>query len=117
MPRKKTNEEFVKELEKVNPNIELLEEYKYALEPILCRCKKDGYVWKSRPADLLKGKGCPKCAGNIKKTHDEFVEEMKYLQLNGIPYVFVKNIKGVTTYKYTKSKRLFEVLSKFYSDK
>ena len=82
MPRKKTNEEFVKELEKVNPNIELLEEYKYALEPILCRCKKDGYVWKSRPADLLKGKGCPKCAGNIKKTHDEFVEEMKSINPN-----------------------------------
>ena len=82
MPKKKTNEEFVKELEKVNPNIELLEEYKYALEPILCRCKKDGHVWKSRPADLLKGKGCPKCAGNIKKTHDEFVEEMKSINPN-----------------------------------
>ena len=51
-----------------------------------------------------------------KEYSTQFVEEMKYLQRNGIPYVFVKNIKGVTTYKYTKSKRLFEVLSKFYSD-
>ena len=52
-----------------------------------------------------------------KEYSTQFVEEMKYLQQNGIPYVFVKNIKGVTTYKYTKSKRLFEVLSEFYSDK
>ena len=52
-----------------------------------------------------------------KEYSTQFVEEMKYLQQNGIPYVFVKSIQGVTTYKYTKNKRLFEVLSKFYSDK
>lgn len=77
MPKRKTHEQFVQELKEINPYIELLEEYQYALEPILCRCKKDGYIWKIRPADLLKGKGCPKCAGNVKKTHQEFVDEMK----------------------------------------
>ena len=76
MPRRKTHEEFIKELQSVNPNIEILENYKYALEPLKCRCPKDGYEWSARPADLLRGKGCPKCAGNIKKTHGEFVEEM-----------------------------------------
>lgn len=76
MPKRKTNEEFVNEFKKINTNILLLEKYNYALEPILCKCLKDGYEWKARPADLLKGKGCPKCAGNIKKTHKEFIKEM-----------------------------------------
>lgn len=76
MPRRKTHEEFIKELQSINSNVEILENYKHALEPLKCRCLKDGYEWSARPADLLKGKGCPKCAGNIKKTHDEFIKEM-----------------------------------------
>ena len=27
--------------------------------------------------DLLHGHGCPKCAGNIKKTHSQFSDELK----------------------------------------
>lgn len=52
-----------------------------------------------------------------KEYSTQFVDEMKYLQKNGISYAFVKNIQGITTYKYTKTKKLFEFLSKFYSDK
>ena len=52
-----------------------------------------------------------------KEYSTQYVDEMKYLQINGIPYTFVKIVKGVTTYKYTKTQRLFEMLSEFYSDK
>lgn len=82
MPKRKTCEEFLKELEEINKNITTLEEYKCSLDPILCQCKKDGYKWKARPSDLLKGKGCPKCAGNIKKTHEEFLKEMNDVDSN-----------------------------------
>ena len=41
--------------------------------------------------------------------------EMKWLLENGIRYSFVKEINGITTYKYKKNKLLFEKLTKFYS--
>lgn len=44
----------------------------------------------------------------------QYVKEMKYLESLGIKYNFVKNINGITTYKYTKSSKLFKVLSIFY---
>ena len=42
---------------------------------------------------------------------------MKYLELLGIKYSFVKEIDGVTTYKYTKTSKLFKALESFYIDK
>lgn len=39
---------------------------------------------------------------------------MKYLLENGIEYTFVKDINGVTTYKYEKTPELFKALEIFY---
>lgn len=39
---------------------------------------------------------------------------MKYLLSKGIKYTFVKDINGVTTYKYKKTPELFEALVSFY---
>lgn len=55
----------------------------------------------------------------MKKTFDyeystQYVKEMKYLESIGIPYTFVKEINGVTTYKYSKNSRLFKALAIFY---
>ena len=44
----------------------------------------------------------------------QYVKEMKYLEAIGIMYNFVKEINGVTTYKYSKTPRLFRALSVFY---
>ena len=49
-----------------------------------------------------------------KEYSTQFVPEMKYLQLQGINYSFVKKINGVTTYKYTKTPELFLALMFFY---
>lgn len=74
---KKTHEEFLNELFNINPNIEVLEKYQNINTKILCRCKIDGYEWKVTPNNLISNKcGCPKCAGNLKKTHDDFVQEL-----------------------------------------
>lgn len=42
---------------------------------------------------------------------------MKYLESVGIKYSFVKDINGVTTYKYTKTPELFRALEFFYAQK
>ena len=44
----------------------------------------------------------------------QYVKEMKYLESIGIKYVFVKDIDGITTYKYIKNSKLFKALELFY---
>lgn len=68
MPRKKkTHEEFIEELKEINPNIEVLGEYKNVRTGIKCKCKVCGYMgddkkdWTPAPKHLLSGSGCPEC--------------------------------------------------------
>lgn len=51
-----------------------------------------------------------------KEYSTQYVEEMKFLLKNGVRYTFVKEINEITTYKYTKTKKLFELLSIFYDN-
>ena len=80
--RNKTTEEFKQEMKKINDNIEILGKYVNAKTKIKCKCKIDGYEFEMKPNDLLKGQGCPKCAGNIKKTTEEFKQEIKDINDN-----------------------------------
>ena len=78
MPRKLTQKEFEEKLKQQNKHandIEVLEPYKNRNTKILCKCKKCGHEWETTPNCLLKGRGCPKCAGNIKLTHKEFMQK------------------------------------------
>ena len=77
--RMKSHEVFVREVLSVNSNIEILTPYAGAHTKVECRCKKCGYEWKSRPDHLIKGIGCPKCAGNARKSTSSFVDEMNAL--------------------------------------
>ena len=77
----KTNERFVKEMNRISPNIELLEKYEKNSKKVLCHCKKCGYEWRATPNNLLsKHSGCPMCAikkvnlGN-KLTTEEFFQQ------------------------------------------
>lgn len=51
-----------------------------------------------------------------KEYSTQYVPEMKYLKKNGIKYSFVKNVNGITTYKYTKTPELFKALVSFYME-
>ena len=51
-----------------------------------------------------------------KEYFTQWVEEMKWLKEHGIRYTFVKYIDGITTYKYTKNRKLFLALAEFYDD-
>jgi hypothetical protein len=44
----------------------------------------------------------------------EWKSEVLYLESVGIKYAFVKDIDGISTYKYTKTSELFNALRDFY---
>lgn len=52
-----------------------------------------------------------------KEYSTQYSPEKDYLLKNGIKPSFVKIVDGVTTYKYTKTQKLFELLSVFYDKK
>lgn len=71
-----SDHEFKERLAAINSNITPLNQYETAKSRIKCKCSICGYMWESSAGSLLAGTGCPKCSGNLKKTHDEFVREM-----------------------------------------
>lgn len=44
-------------------------------------------------------------------------KEVLFLRSCGIQYTFVKTIHGISLYKYTKTRELFDALSIFYRNK
>ena len=93
--RKKTHEEFVKELEQLNPNIEALGEYQGSYIKIWFRCKIDNFEWESTPHNVLTGRGCPKCSKKNRKTTQYFTDEIKEIN---------PNIEILSEYKSTHTK-------------
>ena len=78
--RSKTNDDFIKELNKINKNIIPLDIYENAHKRIKFKCLKCNHEWTTSPNNVLYNKtGCPKCYGNITKTHEEFIEEMSII--------------------------------------
>ena len=81
MGKTKTNDQFIHELQLVNPDVVPLEPYIKSSTPIECKCKKCESIWKSRPNNLLHGYGCPKCgikkrAKTQSKKNDVFLKEL-----------------------------------------
>ncbi|MCM1142786.1 MAG: hypothetical protein NC453_29820, partial [Muribaculum sp.] len=77
--RRKTHEQYVDEVKTINSNIEVVGEYINNATPIVHRCKIDSYEWNATPSGILSGSGCPKCANNIKKTHNQYIHELETL--------------------------------------
>lgn len=51
-----------------------------------------------------------------KEYSTQWNKERDYLEQNGIKYTFVKEINGMSTYKYTKNSKLFKALVSFYME-
>lgn len=47
------------------------------LENIKCHCNKCGYEWNTKPTNILKIKGCPKCLNPKRKSHKEFLKDLE----------------------------------------
>ena len=78
----KTHEQFVRDLKNKNNNIKILSKYKNSKTNILSKCIKCGYQWNANPYNLLKCTQCPKCAGTLRKTHDDFIKELNIINPN-----------------------------------
>lgn len=97
----KTHLQFLKEVGRVNSNIEILEEYVNAQTKIKCKCLLDGYEWEVVPNSLLKGHGCPQC--NISKGE-------KYIS----DFLTLKNISYIPQYKFDNCKNTLPLPFDFY---
>ena len=75
--RRKTTEVFIQELSVINPDIEVLGEYEKSNKKIKCRCTVCGHIWSAVPTSLLQGHGCSKCAKVLRRTPEQFIEEVK----------------------------------------
>lgn len=101
MPKKKTHEQFIDELSKINSNIKILGEYINTNTKISCKCLIDDYEWYTTPHLLLGKVGCPKCGGTMKKSSTDFIKEL---------YKINPNIKLLTDYINSKSTLTCECL-------
>ena len=80
--KKKEYDDFIRELHDINPNIKVEGNYVNNKTNTSLTCMVCGHRWEATPHNLLRGTGCAKCAGNVKKSHEEFVEEMKVVNCN-----------------------------------
>lgn len=84
---KKTHEQFIKELFKINSNIEISSSYNGHLQNIDCKCKICGHIWSTRAGHLLESHGCPSCNESIGERNIRI-------------FLDSKNIKFITPYKF-----------------
>ena len=100
MSRKKTHEEFVEEMQTVNPNIKIMSKYDGANKKVRCNCLICGNDWLAKPSPLLHKSGCPICGRKkankkITKSHEQFVTEVSDKN---------PNVKIIGRYTNSKSK-------------
>lgn len=77
--RRKTNEEFVREVDElVGSEYTILEEYTLSSKPTKMRHNVCGHEYSPRPNSFLKGGRCPNCNGNDakNKTTEQFKKEV-----------------------------------------
>ena len=75
--KKKTREEFLNELKEINSSIIVKGRYEGTNNSIEVECAKCGHIWNPLAKVLLRGHGCPKCAGNAHKSIEQFRDELK----------------------------------------
>lgn len=74
--KRKTHEEFVAEVATSLPTVSVCGEYVNSRTKVDVACDVCGYAWKGNPFDLIRGHGCPRCAGNERKTTERFIQEV-----------------------------------------
>lgn len=84
---KMTQSEFVKRVNEVNPDIDIIGEFKNTKSRIKCKCTKCGNIWSPIADSLLSGRKCRKCAYKevTKKNtmaHEDFIAKMHAINPN-----------------------------------
>lgn len=73
----KGSEQFVKEVQAINPNIKVIGKYINLKSPIQCCSRKCGHEWMDQPRNLLRGLDCPICNLGRSVNHEQFLERIK----------------------------------------
>lgn len=61
-----TPETFRERMEEINPDIEVIGDFKKQAEKLECRCKICDHHWMVTPNKLLQGRSCPACASKLR---------------------------------------------------
>lgn len=82
MAKRKTNQQFLSELEVKNPNVQPMEKYNGSATPIRCKCACGNDDWYPTPSNLLRGEKCGECAGvrralATRLSNEKFISEVK----------------------------------------
>lgn len=96
--KKKTHQEYIKELAKVNKDIEVLGEYINSQTSILHKCKKCNLIWETSPNNLLQGHGCPVCSGS--KGEKAISKYLCEHNINFVPQYTFKNCKNIQVLQF-----------------
>lgn len=77
--QKTSQEDYIKKVCRINPDIELLSPYLGSHKRIQCKCKKCDYIWSPYATYIVNSRasGCPKCAGTLKYDTESFSCLMK----------------------------------------
>ena len=73
--QRKTHEQFLLELEQVNPGIEILDEYVNNHRKVKFGCKICGHIWKTVPNSVLLGHGCPECSRSSTSFFEQVIQQ------------------------------------------
>lgn len=85
--RRKTTEQYKKELQSKNPNIKVLGEYINAKTKILHKCTIHNIEWQISPSNALKGQGCHLCrsekiSNKLSMTYEQYLEKLQFKNSN-----------------------------------
>lgn len=108
---KKNNAQFKKEVcDLVGDEYTFLDPYVSSSIKIRVRHNECGYIYKVRPNDFLNGTRCPKCNKKMRKTDEEFKQEV--YDLVGDEYTFIEPYKNALTplkVKHNKCGSIYKV--------
>lgn len=82
---RKSHEQFVKDMQVIHPEIEILGEYITSKTKVKCKCKSCNNIWEMKPNALLGGQGCPSCSRKSAQekhtlTNNEFIERLEKIK-------------------------------------
>ena len=111
MARRKTNEQFKKEIfDLVGDEYTFLDSYVNTHTKLRVKHNKCGNIYKVQPSHFSRGSRCPFCSGKAKKTDAEFKQEV--YNLVGDEYTFLDsyvNAKTKLRVKHNKCGNVYEV--------
>lgn len=88
-----THEDFIAEMARSMPTIEVIGKYVNANRRIKVKCKECGFVWDAVPANLKRGDGCRKCGAKLsgvkeRRRQADFEKELReinpFVQIVGV---------------------------------